>query len=207
MRDRRRGPLGVLGAAVAVASGLAQGGCGDLEEPASFDPEDFRIMPGWVVVADVPLPPEGKIRDCGTAALSMVLAYWKVPIDSAELSSSGLLKLGGRTQPKDLRDYARAKGLESTLLRGEWGDLLRELSLGRPVIVGLAKPAEAGAVIHYEVVVAVHPDRGLVVTHDPASGWLETSLAEFRREWDSAGALTLVFYRAEGERRSTLNTR
>jgi ABC-type bacteriocin/lantibiotic exporter with double-glycine peptidase domain len=182
-----------------VAAALALGGCGTLGEATPFDPEEFRSEPGWLVVSDVPVSLQRRSTDCGTAALSMVLAYWQVPLDDTDLSASGLLVPGKGARAKDLRDFARRKGLESFLIHGEWEDLLKEISRGHPVIVGLVKPADSGAVTHYEVVVAVHPDRGIVVTHDPAAGWQQNSRSGFRKEWDPAGYLTLVFYRADGD--------
>jgi hypothetical protein len=91
-----------------------------------------------------------------------------------------------------LRDHARGHGLASYLIAGELADLEHELARGRPVLVGLVKPQRRGALAHYEVVVAVHPERRAVVTLDPAEGLRQNSYDGFVAEWEPAGRLTLI---------------
>ena len=178
----------------AVAAGCAAGG-GSTE----FDPGLLGTQPGWIVVEDVPVTLQKESVDCGRAALAMVLAHWHVSLDAAELASSAPLIGGKGASAKDLRDFARKKGLEVYLIHGQVEDLRREICEGHPVIVGLVKSAPTGVVTHYEVVVALNPEKGIVVTHDPASGWRQNTVDGFRKEWDSAGYLALVFVRREPE--------
>ena len=147
--------------------------------------------PGWLAVRDVPFERQHSESDCGAAALGMVVAYWTgaPPHDVA----SGL-----RPAPKRgikagrLRDHARRHGLASYLIRGEVADLAHELEAGRPVLVGLVKPQEKGVLTHYEVVVAYHPEKRIVVTLDPAAGWRKNALDGFLAEWRPARQLTLI---------------
>jgi len=176
---------------------LALAGCSYLGEATSFDPDELHRSPGWIAVPEVPVVRQREAADCGTAALQMVLSYWKIPISESDLDRFCPALPGKGTRAGDLRDFARKEGLESYLIHGEWDDLRRELAKGHPVIVGLVKRHASGALTHYEVVVAVHPERGLVVTHDPAAGWQQNSLSGFRKEWDPAGYLTLVCFRGE----------
>ncbi len=47
-------------------------------------------------------------------------------------------------------------------------------------------------VAHYEVVVAYHAARGLVVTLDPAQGWRQYTVKGFVEEWRPARQLAIV---------------
>jgi len=184
--------LAAVGAALLSALGCAYTG-----ESKDFDPGELTTSPGWISVPEVPLEIQKSTEDCGTTALSMVLEYWRVAVTLEEWESSGLLLAGKGSRARDLRDLARQKGLQAFLIHGRWEDLRNEVDRGHPVIVGLVKPASSGAVTHYEVVVAVHPEREIVVTHDPANGRRQYPLSGFRKEWDPAGYLTLVFFRGE----------
>ena len=185
-------------ALVAVGAALLSAlGCAYTGEAKDFDPSELTASPGWISVPEVPLALQKSTEDCGTAALSMILDYWHIPMTPEEWESSDLLLAGKGSRARDLRDLARQKGLQAFLIHGRWEDLRNEVDRGHPVIVGLVKPANSGAVTHYEVVVAVHPERQIVVTHDPANGWRQNSVSGFRKEWDPAGYLTLVFFRGE----------
>jgi ABC-type bacteriocin/lantibiotic exporter with double-glycine peptidase domain len=181
-----------VGAALLSALGCAYTG-----EAKDFDPAELTTSPGWISVPEMPLEIQKSTEDCGTTALSMVLEYWRIPVTLEEWESSGLLLAGKGSRARDLRDLARQKGLQAFLIHGRWEDLRNEIDRGHPVIVGLVKPANSGAVTHYEVVVALHPERQIVVTHDPANGPRQYPLSGFQREWDPAGYLTLVFFRGE----------
>jgi hypothetical protein len=127
----------------------------------------------------------------------MVLAYWVVSLSPHELESAFSSATSDGVKARDLRDFARKKGLKSYLIHGQWEDLEKEVRQGRPVIVGLVKPYVSGGLTHYEVVVAIHPDQKKVVTLDPGRGWRQNSQDGFRLEWEPAGYLTMVFFREE----------
>jgi len=121
----------------------------------------------------------------------MMVAYW-TGIAPAELAADLRPAPARGLKAGRLRDFARAHGLESFLLHGELTDLSRELQNGRPVLVGLAKPQRRGVLTHYEVVVALHPERQLVVTLDPDRGWQQNDVAGFLAESQPTGRLALV---------------
>ena len=85
--------------------------------------------------------------------------------------------------------------MKAFLFHGEVADFGKELSKDRPLVVGLVKPGVAGAVTHYEVVVAWHRERGSVVTLDPAHGWRVNTPEGFLAEWEPAGRLILLVFR------------
>lgn len=174
-------------------------GCTYLGSARGFDPETFDREPGWLAIRSIrPIRQEGT-EDCGLAALQMALAYWEHPVGRAELLQACPLKPGAGLKAGDLRDYAKASGLQAYLIHGEWSDVETELSRGHPIIVGMAKPYVTGVFTHYELVVAVHGVTQDVVTLDPAHGWRSNTFEGFRKEWDPTGRLALILYRAESE--------
>src|SRR5262250_2095938 len=112
---------------------------------------------GWYRAAATPVVRQHRETDCGLAALAMVAGAWGRQWSVDDLGhqlppSPRGVKLG------DLRDLARARGLEAYAIRGTTGDLATELSHGRPVVLGLLLPYDRGHnASHYEVAVAMRP--------------------------------------------------
>lgn len=171
---------------------LASAGCSYLGTAETFDPADLDREDGWIAVQGVPVVRQKQDEDCGAAALAMALAYWRVPTSLEEVvrECPPIPKEG--IKAGTLRDCARAKGLQTFLFHGAFSDLEKELSRGRPVIVGLVKPYVNGGLTHFEVVVGVHPRKEVVVTLDPAHGWRRNRYEGFLMEWEPAKRLTLV---------------
>ncbi|HKA86849.1 MAG TPA: papain-like cysteine protease family protein [Haliangiales bacterium] len=157
----------------------------------SFSPAAFDREQGWIAIRDVPFGEQESESDCGAAAIGMVVSYWT---GTPPGQISGALRPAPQSGIKAgrLRDFARERGLASFLVEGEIADLARELGSGRPVLVGLVKPHHRGTLTHYEVVVGLHLERGVVVTLDPAEGWRQNTLAGFLAEWKPAGRLALI---------------
>ena len=154
-------------------------------------------QPGWVRLDQVELVRQKGIKDCGAAALSMVLEYHEPkgpPALRREAIDAALREEPGKgLSAGQLRDYARAHGFDAFVIKGSFEDLRHEVDAGRPVIVGVLKPLTSGeALSHYEVFVGYHPDRDDVLTLDPARGLREFDLEGFEAEWEAAGFVTLV---------------
>jgi ABC-type bacteriocin/lantibiotic exporter with double-glycine peptidase domain len=179
---------------VAIAL-LGGAGCSYFGEATSFDPQEFETTRGWVSVRAVPVVLQQEMTDCGAASLAMVLSHWKLGATLEDVTSKCPMIPEKGIRAKDLRDYARSRGLRSYLIHGCWEDLEKEAGLGRPLIVGLVKPDGSGIITHYEVVAAVNPELQSVVTIDPARGWCKRERSAFCKEWELAGFLTLVFFR------------
>lgn len=152
---------------------------------------------GFRRIERVELVRQRGIKDCGSAALATVLLYWR-PDGSPALRREAI-EARLRDRPDEglsageLRDYARQHGFSAFVLEGAFSDLEHELRLGRPVIVGVHKPLSSGdALSHYEVFIGYHPEKGQVLTLDPAHGMRRNNLAGFLAEWKSAGYVTLV---------------
>jgi ABC-type bacteriocin/lantibiotic exporter with double-glycine peptidase domain len=152
--------------------------------------------PGWIAVRDVSYLAQQSDADCGAAAIAMVVSYW-TGIAAGELAAALRPVPARGIKAGRLREFARERGLASFLIAGELDDLARELSRGRPVLVGLVKPQRKGTLDHYEVVVGLHRARGQIITLDPAAGWRRNTIEGFLAEWQPAGRLTLIVSAAD----------
>jgi len=184
--------------AALLAALLLCTGCGYLGSARRFDPASLEREPGWVAARAVPLVLQKGKDDCGAAAVAMVLNYWRVPATADQVQIE-CLPSGSGLRAGDLRDFVRGRGLEAFLIRGERTDLENELSRGRPVIVGLVKPYIDGGRTHYEVVVALHPAHGKVVTLDPTLGWQVNTWEGLHAEWEPAGQPALIVFPSADE--------
>jgi ABC-type bacteriocin/lantibiotic exporter with double-glycine peptidase domain len=185
----------VTGRAAAVAVALVGlTGCASLGGRArSLDPARLTAEPGWIVAAPTPEVRQQASQDCGAASLAMIAGRWHVPL-SVDVAVAALPPPTPQgTRLGDLRDVARARGLKAFAIAGDRETLVRELGLGRPVIVGLFIPAGLGRVkSHYEVMVAANMAKEEFVTIDPASGWRVRTWADLDAEWLPAGRPALV---------------
>jgi hypothetical protein len=148
--------------------------------------------PEWAIVPDVPFVRQQTARDCGPAALAMVLAHFRAPAASERPAAFA----GGDVRAGTLRDVARADGLYAYVVSGNFDDLFAQIGRGRPVIVGLAKPmALTGgrALAHYEVVIGINRTRRLILSLDPSVGVRENTFEGFAREWAPTHQVTIVF--------------
>ncbi|HKS16388.1 MAG TPA: cysteine peptidase family C39 domain-containing protein [Planctomycetota bacterium] len=182
-------------ASAIVAASALLAGCGYLGTAKTFDASDLRHEEGWVAVRGVTEIRQASTTDCGAAALAMVFSWWGVREDLSDVLAACPPGPEG-IKAAALRAHAKAKGLSAYAFEGKTEDLERELKRGRPLIVGMVKPyALTGGATHYEVVVAWHPEKKVVVTLDPAAGWRQNGLDGFLREWDPAGRLVLLVFR------------
>ena len=152
-----------------------------------------EVPSGWLKAAPTPVVVQAQRQDCGLAALAMVAGawgrHWTLP-DLARRLPPG--KKG--VQLGRLRDLARERGLVAYAVKGSFDDLRKELSAGRPVLLGLVLPFDRNENLHhYEVVVAMNPADDTVVTRDPATGDLMRRARKvLDLEWKHAGYATLV---------------
>lgn len=146
-------------------------------------------QPGWSVVRGVPLIRQQTDKDCGAAALAMVLSHLGDREPMIEIPSA---------RADALRDAARVRGFTAFCLYAKMQDLTAEVASGRPVVVGMVKPTIAGPVNHYEVVVGLHSD-GRVATLDPARGLTVFPADGFESEWIASGRVTIIVGPKESE--------
>jgi ABC-type bacteriocin/lantibiotic exporter with double-glycine peptidase domain len=177
----------VLALVATSASGCLSTYQGDSRRVA---PAKLRGDAAWVI-AEAPAVRQQTDVDCGAAALAMVVARWRPELDRSQIAHSVPVVNDGY-RLGDLRDVARAAGLNAFAIVGD-ADLLRyELVRGRPVVIGLHRPYRDKARAHYEVVIGVHRD-GRVATIDPGdAAWHVRSWRGLEAEWSSAGRPALV---------------
>src|SRR5262245_13733153 len=104
----------------AAALALVLAGCSYLGRATSFDPAELDSDDGWRAVRDVPVLRQKGDADCGPAALGMILAYWMVPLGPGELGETFSAAGPEGVKARELRDFARAKGLQSYLFHGRF---------------------------------------------------------------------------------------
>ena len=161
-----------------------------------FDPKELS-GPGWIALDNTPLVLQQEETDCGAAALAMVLLRWQINTTPEMVAAACQRLPNGEITAGALRDHAKAHGLSSYVIPGNFEDLKRELSKGRPVIVGLVKILPDRVFTHFEVVAGFHPEHGRIATLDPARGWRTNDIQGFLGEWQWAGLCTIVAFPSE----------
>ena len=155
---------------------------------------DVNREAGWTVASGVPLIRQSSEHSCGAAALAMILSRWNVPASEVGImrASAGGAASDQGIAAGTLRDLARQKGMRAFLIRGEEADLVREVSLGRPVLVGVVQRYTSRSYAHYEVVVGINQKMRGILMLDPGRGLREDNFDAFATEWAGAGRVTLV---------------
>jgi ABC-type bacteriocin/lantibiotic exporter with double-glycine peptidase domain len=161
----------------------------------TVSPASIAADPGWLLVGSVPFYEQRGDRDCGAAALAMVLRYWQIAVTPQEIASAHRTGGARGLRAGELRDFARSRGLEAFLVTGDAADLKSELAHGRPLLIGLGKRHGPKTLAHYEVLVGMHRDGNRLLTLDPAHGLRENSREGFATEWAAARQLALVIFK------------
>jgi ABC-type bacteriocin/lantibiotic exporter with double-glycine peptidase domain len=191
-RRRRVGPVSRFATffVLVIAGAL----CGCYHGSAhSVSPGVLDAENGWAMVRGVPMVRQSSSRDCGAAALAMVLGRWGTPSSSpAEILKVVPLDPQHGIAAGALRDLARQRGLQAFLIKGEVDDLQREVGLNRPVLVGLVQLYGNQALSHYEVVVGINTKARRLLMLDPGRGPREDGFDGFVAEWNRAGRLAIV---------------
>jgi ABC-type bacteriocin/lantibiotic exporter with double-glycine peptidase domain len=153
---------------------------------------------GSVVAAQPPgvwidVPFIAQTRDgCGSAAISMIMQYWKNQggraagnsADPERIQAALYSPSAGGIPASKMREYFQASGYRAFAFRGNWDDLKHHVQQGRPLIVSLkaSGPLEP---LHYVVVVGIDAERGYVYMNDPAQQkLLRISREGFESEWN-----------------------
>jgi hypothetical protein len=123
----------------------------------------------------------------------MLLNYWGVETQPEVILKAMPPQPGSGIAAGQIKTYAQQQGLRAYLIKGTREDVETHLAQKRPLLVGLAKPYMGHRrLLHYELVVGIHPDRQALVTLDPARGRRIYSVEGFLKEWAPGGNLTLV---------------
>jgi ABC-type bacteriocin/lantibiotic exporter with double-glycine peptidase domain len=149
----------------------------------------------WI---DVPFVLQQK-DGCGAAAIAMVMQYWQRQQGQPTSAAAGAAQIfrvlhsddGHGIYASAMARYFEQNGYRTFEFAGEWADLGRHLSKGRPLIAAL-KPGP-GLPLHYVVIAGVDPEHRVVLVNDPAQRkLLKEDSAQFEQEWKAAGHWTLL---------------
>ena len=177
---------------VAISTTLAAGCISNYAGSARRADPALLEEPAWRAERGVPVILQESRRDCGAAALAMVLAFFGDRIPPGEIVTRCAPAPGRGIRADALRDFAKSRGFDAFCLPAGRDDLEAELDAGRPILVGLVKPQMDGALPHYEVVVGLDGAGRRIATIDPARGLTVNSWEGFAAEWEPAGRLALV---------------
>jgi ABC-type bacteriocin/lantibiotic exporter with double-glycine peptidase domain len=150
----------------------------------------------WLDVPFVKQSEEG----CGSASLSMLLQYWSAhgaSVDPARADAAVIQqKLYSRKAhgifASDMQRYLTESGFRVFAVEGEWSDLRKHLSQGRPLIVSL-QPGSKKSPLHYVVITGLDWEHSAIFLNDAARGKLiRVERAEFEKQWQAAGNWMLL---------------
>ena len=191
-------PARNLAAAVVAALAVAAGGTGCAARgstPRSAAAPDLSADKNWIVVPGVKMVQAKSDADCGAAALRMVLAKWSPELDGEEVTRAlGPVDSTSGYRAGMLRNVARANGLQSFVIEGQVADLVHEVRLGRPVIVGVVIRRLGQASTHYQVVAGADDSGRRLLIADPRGTWTRVDADELLAEWRPAGQVAVVVF-------------
>ena len=125
----------------------------------------------------------------------MIMQYWSVGTPRAKDPIAIRRRLYSEEAQgiysSDLQKYLQVNGFSTFAFKGEWSDLHRHLSRGRPLIVGLGNRTRSS--LHYVVVVGLDLERERVLLNDPARKKLvQMDRKQFEKSWKSTNNWTLL---------------
>jgi ABC-type bacteriocin/lantibiotic exporter with double-glycine peptidase domain len=146
---------------------------------------------------DVPFVRQAR-NGCGTACISMVLQYWEQAARATviatpsepEIRSSIPHRPVAGTLSEDMESYFKSRGMRTYVFEGNWADVSRQISKGRPLIVCLQT---GRSMFHYVVVAGLDPSEDLLLVNDPARRkLLKWRRADFEKGWKGSGYWSLL---------------
>ena len=178
--------LFLAAAVVLVASGCAQ-----------MVPQTVALRTGWPAgvpqshqVDGVPFFPQDEYQ-CGPAALATVLAFTGVPVTPEPLVSQVYVPARRGSLQLEMLAAARRHGRVSYVLAPRYGDLLREVAAGNPVLV-LQDVGALAQQWHYAVVNGFDYPSGTVYLRSGTVAKLEMPFTAFERTWMKSGYWAMV---------------
>lgn len=143
----------------------------------------------WLDVPFVKQTEEG----CGSASLAMLLQYWSAHGASVSAEREDAAAIQGKLYSRkgrgifasDMQKYLEDNGFRVFSVAGDWNDLRKHLSQGRPLLLSIQPPGRK-APLHYVVVAGLDWEHQAVFLNDPARGKLiRVERSEFEKEWQA----------------------
>jgi hypothetical protein len=164
---------------------------------AQLVPQTIALRTAWpagvpqtVEMTTVPFFPQEDYQ-CGPAALATVLAHTGVPVTPEPLVSQVFLPSRQGSLQIEMLAAARRYGRVSYPLAPRYGDLLREVAAGNPVIV-LQDVGPMFTQWHYAVVNGFHYPSGTVWLRSGTQRRQEMPFTAFERTWMKSGYWAMV---------------
>jgi len=164
---------------------------------AQMVPQTMGLRTGWpsgvpqtAEVAGVPFFPQEEYQ-CGPAALATVLAHSGVSVTPEPLVEQVWLPARRGSLQLELVAAARRHGRVPYVLAPRYGDLLREVAAGNPVLV----LQDVGALLtqwHYAVVYGFDYPSGTLYLRSGTRPRLEMPFTAFERSWMPSGYWAMV---------------
>ncbi|RYY95727.1 MAG: bacteriocin-processing peptidase family protein [Comamonadaceae bacterium] len=168
-----------------------------LQGCAALVPQTMALRTGWpegvprqVELAQVPFFPQ-KDYQCGPAAIGMALAHSGVPVQPDALVDEVWLPSRKGSLQVEMLATPRRHGRVSYRLSPRYGDLLREVAAGNPVVV-LQDVGAIGSTWHYAVVNGYDYATGTVYLRSGLKMRQELSFTAFERTWLQGGYWGMV---------------
>lgn len=177
--------------ALALAGLLALGGC------APLVPQTVALRTAWpagvpqsAAIPGVPFFPQDEYQ-CGPAALATVLAHGGVAVTPQPLVEQVWLPGRRGSLQAELLAAARRHDRVPYVLAPRYGDLLREVAAGHPVLV-LQDVGVLRTQWHYAVVNGYDYPTGTVLLRSGTEPRREMSFTAFERSWAPGGSWGVV---------------
>ncbi len=160
---------------------------------ARTDPQSYHGRDGWVVLREVPFVEQSTTQGCGGAVVASVRRYWgELGVDETSVRREAGSTANEPMRAGALRKVLHDSGYHAFIVKADLALLASELAKGRPVIIATVKPYLRDTVLsHYQVVLGVHPSRGLL-TMDPSDGYRHYPQDGLLAEWEPAQRLAIV---------------
>ncbi len=177
--------------AAGMAVLVALAGC------AQMVPQTVALRTGWpggvpqsTEIPGVPFFPQDEYQ-CGPAALATVLAHSGVPVTPEPLVEQVWLPGRRGSLQIEMLAAARRHGRVAYVLSPRYGDLLREVAAGHPVVV-LQDVGALATQWHYAVVNGFDYPSGTVFLRSGTRPRLEMPFTAFERSWMASGYWAMV---------------
>lgn len=164
---------------------------------ASLVPQTMNLRTDWpegvprqADLARVPFFPQ-KDYQCGPAAIGMALAYSGVPVHPDALVDEVWLPARKGSLQVEMLATPRRHGRVSYKLAPRYGDLLREVAAGNPVVV-LQDVGFIGSTWHYAVVNGYDYATGTIMLRSGLQMQQRMSFTAFERTWLQGGYWGMV---------------
>lgn len=157
------------------------------------------LLIGSMLWIDVPFVRQSE-QGCGAASIAMVMQYWSAkgyPVETVVMDEQRIMKLLyskslNGIASNDLQKYFEENGFTVFAFSGTFGELMKHLEKGRPLIAAL-EAKRRGAQLHYLVIAGIDREQELLLVNDPAERKLiKIERADFEKRWNTTGNWTLL---------------